>query len=88
MSQTLDPQIRTRALLYTGGMAVLLTLLILLLKWRIELPLKPEEPTSIEVELNLPPDPPTESFDEGGGGGEIPFRRLDQSVPPNPTCRM
>jgi len=69
MSQTLDPQIRTRALLYTGGMAVLLTLLILLLKWRIELPLKPEEPTSIEVELNLPPDPPTESFDEGGGGG-------------------
>jgi len=48
MSQPIDAQIRLRASLYTGGIALILTLLILFLKWRIEIPVKPEESTSIE----------------------------------------
>lgn len=74
MAQSLDAQHRTRALLYTGISALVLTCLILFLKWKIELPSKPEENTSIEVELNLPPDPPTE--DEGGGGGGNPAQAI------------
>jgi outer membrane biosynthesis protein TonB len=69
MAQSLDTQHRNRALLYTGVAAALLTLLILFLKWRIEIPVKPEEPTTIEVELNLPPEPPIETEADGGGGG-------------------
>ena len=76
MSASLDASIRNRALLYTGGIALLLILLILFLKWRIEWPVKPEEPTFLEVELNLPPDPPTESPEEGGGGGGNPVQAV------------
>ena len=85
MSQPLDASIRNRALLYTGGIVLLITLLILFLKWRIELPVKPEEPTFIEVELNLPPDPPAESPEEGGGGGGNPVQSvgLAGATPPS-----
>ena len=71
MAQTLDHTHRSRALLYTGAAALVLTLLILFLKWRVEIPVKPEERTEIEVELNLPPDPPVDEEDGGGGGGNI-----------------
>jgi hypothetical protein len=70
MAESLDNQSRKRATLYTGLSALVLTALILFLKWRIELPVKQEESTSIEVELNLPPDDmPIEPEEEGGGGG-------------------
>lgn len=69
MAHSLDTQHRNRALLYTGLAAAVLTVLILFLKWQIEIPIKPEEPTSIEVELNLPPEPPIETEQDGGGGG-------------------
>ena len=71
MAHTLEHQHRSRARLYTGVAALVLTLLILFVKWRVEMPVKPEERTEIEVELNLPPDPPTEEDDGGGGGGNI-----------------
>lgn len=76
MSSVLDTRIRNKALLYTGGMALLFTALILFLKWKIEIPFKPEEPTSIEVELNLPTDLPTESPEPGGGGGGNPVQAI------------
>lgn len=76
MAQSLDARHRNHALLYTGATALLLTLLILFLKWRIEIPVKQEEPSSIEVELNLPPDPPTETEEDGGGGGGNPAQAI------------
>ncbi len=77
MAPTMDAPHRTRALLYTGAAALVLTLLILFLKWRIQLPVKPEANTAIEVELNLPPDPPTE--EDGGGGGGNPAQATGAS---------
>ena len=87
MAQSLDTQHRSRALLYTGVAALILTLLVLFVKWRIEIPVTVEARTEIEVELNLPPDPPTE--ESGGGGGGNPAHSIgtagaapEASLPP------
>lgn len=74
MAKTLDNPHQSRALLYTGIAALILTLLILFMKWRIEMPIITETRSEIEVELNLPPDPPSE--EEGGGGGGNPAQAI------------
>ena len=69
MSVSLDAQHRSRAIMITAAFAVLFVLLMFLLKWKLPVFETPVEYAGIEVELNLPPDPPLPPAEEGGGGG-------------------
>lgn len=60
---------RSRALLITALFAAGFVLLMFLLKWKLPTFEAPVEYAEIEVELNLPPDPPITEQDGGGGGG-------------------
>jgi len=73
MSASLEAQYRSRAAMITAGFAGLAILLMFLLKWKLPVFEKIVELPGIEVELNLPPDPPV-PFDEGGGGGGNPVQ--------------
>ncbi|MBI5373662.1 MAG: hypothetical protein HZA79_16680 [Sphingobacteriales bacterium] len=73
MSASLEAQYRSRAALITGVFTVLFILLMFLLKWKLPVFEKTVEFTGIEVELNLPPDPPV-PFQDGGGGGGNPVQ--------------
>ncbi len=76
---------KREALLLTGGFTVIAILLMLFVKW----PLPKFEPivqdTGIEVELNLPPDPPEpETLADGGGGGGNPVQAAgDPGIAPH-----
>lgn len=69
MSATLEAQQRSKAALITAGFALFMVLLMFLLKWKLPVFETQEQFTGIEVELNLPPDPPVPLEDGGGGGG-------------------
>lgn len=60
-----------KASLITGGIIVFLAILLIFWKWKLPEFEKQTELTGIEVELNLPPDPPV-PFENGGGGGGNP----------------
>lgn len=60
---------RTKALLITALFAIGFAVLMFLLKWKLPTFETPVEYAEIEVELNLPPDPPVTEQDGGGGGG-------------------
>jgi len=74
MSVSLDAQHRSRAIMITAAFAVLFVLLMFLLKWKLPVFETPVEYAGIEVELNLPPDPPLPPAEEGGGGGGNPVQ--------------
>jgi hypothetical protein len=54
--------------------AVFFVILMFLVKWKLPTFETPAEYTGIEVELNLPPDPPLPPAEEGGGGGGNPVQ--------------
>lgn len=74
MSVSLDAQHRSRAIMITAGFAILFVLLMFLVKWKLPVFETPVEYAGIEVELNLPPDPPLPPAEEGGGGGGNPVQ--------------
>lgn len=74
MSQSLEAQYRNRALVATALFAVFFVLLMFLVKWKLPTFETQAEYTGIEVELNLPPDPPLPPAEEGGGGGGNPVQ--------------
>lgn len=66
---------RTEASMITAGFAGFMILLMFLLKWDLPTFEKIVQEPGIEVELNLPPDPPEpESLADGGGGGGNPVQ--------------
>lgn len=75
MSATLDARYRQQAGMITAGFAGLLLLLMFLLKWDFPSIQKLAQDPGIEVELNLPEDPPLPpSQADGGGGGGNPVQ--------------
>jgi hypothetical protein len=69
MSASLEARNRQQASMITAGFAGLMILLMFLLKWELPVLEKPLQDAGIEVELNLPPDPPEKLASGGGGGG-------------------
>ncbi len=69
MSASLEAKYRGKASLITAGVAAFIVLLMLLWKWKLPVFEKIVEEPGIEVELNLPEEPPTEVAGGGGGGG-------------------
>lgn len=69
MSASLEIQHRTRASVITAGFAAMMVLMMLLLKWKLPVFEKITQEPGIEVELNLPEDPPMPALGGGGGGG-------------------
>jgi hypothetical protein len=67
---------KNEALMITAGFTAFMILLMIFLKWEIPSFEKFTEDPGIEVELNLPPDPPLppETADDGGGGGGNPVQ--------------
>ncbi len=63
---------RNEASMITAGFAVLMIVLMFLWKWKLPVFEKPDLFGAIEVELNLPEDPPV--LAEGGGGGGNPVQ--------------
>lgn len=69
MSATLDARKNTQAAMITAGFVAFMILLMFLLKWKLPVHEHIEEPIVMEVELNLPEEPPTPVSGGGGGGG-------------------
>jgi hypothetical protein len=69
MSATLEARKNQQATLITAGFAGLMVLLMFFLKWKLPEFEKITESPAIEVELNLPDEPPTVVSGGGGGGG-------------------
>ena len=69
MSAALETRKNTQAGMITAGFAGLMILLMFLLKWKLPVFEKIAETPAIEVELNLPDEPPTVVSGGGGGGG-------------------
>ena len=71
MEITITADSRNKAILITVGTTIVFLLVLFLLKWKIPSFEQTKDITAIEVELNLPPDPPV-PFEDGGGGGGNP----------------
>ena len=88
MSATLEARKNTQATMITAGFAGLMILLMFLLKWKLPEIEKIIEAPAIEVELNLPDEPPTPVSGGGGGGGnEVQSpgpAGIAQATPPAP----
>jgi hypothetical protein len=69
MSVALEQRKNSQAAMITAGFAGLMILLMFLLKWQLPVFEKTIESPAIEVELNLPDEPPTVVAGGGGGGG-------------------
>ncbi len=77
MSATLEAKHRNEATMITAGFAALMILLMFLLKWDLPSIERIVQEPGIEVELNLPPDPPLpETKEDGGGGGGNPVQAI------------
>jgi hypothetical protein len=81
---------RQKAIMVTAGFTAFAILLMIFLKWKLpEIEIIAQEP-GIEVELNLPPDPPIpETEQDGGGGGGNPVHAAGEAgvaphTPPAP----
>jgi hypothetical protein len=75
MSASLEARNRSQAYMITAGFAGLMILIMLLVKWKLPVFERTADIPGIEVELNLPPDPPLpETPDDGGGGGGNPVQ--------------
>lgn len=90
MSAQIDEKNRQQAILITAGFAGLMLLLMFLLRWDFPKIEKLAQDPGIEVELNLPEDPPLpETQDDGGGGGGNPVQAagpagIAPETPPSP----
>ncbi|MFN8289472.1 MAG: hypothetical protein U0U70_04400 [Chitinophagaceae bacterium] len=90
MTAPREDQYRQQAAMITAAFAALMLLLMFLLKW--DLPALPKiiQDPGIEVELNLPDEPPIPpSLADGGGGGGNPVQAsgpagISPAVPPAP----
>ena len=71
MTAPLEDRIRKRAYMITAGFAGLFILIMFLLKWKLPVFEKPFQEPGIEVELNLPEEPPTPATGGGGGGNPV-----------------
>jgi hypothetical protein len=69
MSAAIESRKNSQAAMITAGFTGFMILLMFLLKWKLPVFEKFEETQSIEVELNLPEEPPTPISGGGGGGG-------------------
>jgi hypothetical protein len=88
MSASLEAKKNSQATMITIGFAGLMILLMFLLKWKLPVFEKIVESPAIEVELNLPDEPPT-PVSGGGGGGGNPVQAsgpagIAPHVPPQP----
>ncbi len=79
MSVSLDAQHRSRAAMITAVFAISFVILMFMLKWKLPVFEAPVEYTSIDVELNLPPDPPLPPAEDGGGGGGNPVQATGEA---------
>ncbi|HEX5655252.1 MAG TPA: hypothetical protein VFX58_19400 [Chitinophagaceae bacterium] len=87
MSASLEIQHRTRASVITAGFAAMMVLMMLLLKWKLPVFEKITQEPGIEVELNLPEDPPMPALGGGGGGGNpVEAKGLAGIAPPTPPA--
>lgn len=80
MSAALEARKNTQATMITAGFAGFMILLMFLLKWKLPVFEKIVETPAIEVELNLPDEPPTPIAGGGGGGGN-PVQAPNQAGP-------
>lgn len=69
MSAALEARKNSQASMITAGFAGFMILLMFLLKWKLPVFEKVNESVAIEVELNLPEEPPARVAGGGGGGG-------------------
>ena len=69
MSASFEARKNTQAAMITAGFAGLMILLMFLLKWSLPSLIKPIAEETIEVNLNIPEDPPAKVLGGGGGGG-------------------
>ncbi len=88
MSASFEARKNQQASMITAGFAALMVLLLFLVKWQLPVFEKPIADAGIEVQLNLPEDPP-QKFASGGGGGGNPVQASGPSgiaphVPPTP----
>jgi hypothetical protein len=88
MSAALEAKYRNQAAMITAGFAAFMVLLMFLLKWDLTSIVKMAETPAIEVELNLPDEPPVTAASGGGGGGN-PVQAAEppgiaKAVPPEP----
>lgn len=88
MSASFEARKNQQATMITAGFAALMVLLLFLVKWQLPVFEKPIADAGIEVQLNLPEDPP-QKFASGGGGGGNPVQASGPSgiaphVPPTP----
>lgn len=90
MAETLEAKQRSQAWMITAGFAGLMILLLLLLKWPLPKFEHIAQEPPIEVEINLPPEPPEpQTLADGGGGGGNPVQAsgpagIANHVPPQP----
>lgn len=71
MTAPQEDRIRKRAYMITAGFAGLFILIMFLLKWKLPVFEKPFQEPGIEVELNLPEEPPVLASGGGGGGNPV-----------------
>ncbi len=64
-----EKKYKSRAMLVTAVFAACFTLLMFIIVWKLPDIILPVSDSAVEVELNLPPDPPQALADGGGGGG-------------------
>jgi len=69
MSASFEARKNTQATMITAGFAGLMILLMFLVKWSLPDLIKPIAEETIEVNLNIPDDPPAKVLGGGGGGG-------------------
>lgn len=87
MSASLETHYRSRAYLITAGFAGFMVLLMLFLKWKIPVFEHLTEEPGIEVELNLPEEPPAVLAGGGGGGGNpVEAAGPAGTAPPTPPA--
>src|SRR5258705_12329790 len=91
MSASFEARKNQQATMITAGFAGLIVLLLFLVKWQLPVFEKPIADVGIEVQLNLPEDPP-QKFASGGGGGGNPVQATGAAgiaphVPPSPGTK-
>jgi hypothetical protein len=84
MQISLENNSHKKASVITGGIVLFFALLLIFWKWKLPEFEKQSDLTGIEVELNLPPDPPI-PFEDGGGGGGNPVEATDKAGIANPA---
>lgn len=69
MSASFEARKNSQAAMITAAFAAMMILLMFLVKWSLPVIVSPIAEESIEVNLNIPDDPPAKVLGGGGGGG-------------------